>query len=97
MKCFSLQIPRKDRDEKMNEQNFYLANDNKDCVAIKGNIGLTNLWKNSLCKFPQVTLDTAEAILKEYPTKGKLIKVSGQRVETKKYLKVDLKFFIAGL
>lgn len=60
----------------MNEQNFYLANDNKDCVQVKNNIGLLNLWKNTLCKFPQVTLDTAEAILKEYPTNNKLIRVS---------------------
>lgn len=59
----------------MSDQNFYLANDNKDCVQVKDNIGLTNLWKNHLCKFPAVTLDTAEAILKEYPTYSKLIQV----------------------
>lgn len=59
----------------MSEQNFYLANDNKDCVEVKNNIGLTNLWKNHLCKFPAVTLDTAEAILKEYPTLSELIQV----------------------
>lgn len=59
----------------MSDQNFYLANDNKDCVQVKGNIGLTNLWKNHLCKFPGVTLDTAEAIIKEYSTASKLIQV----------------------
>lgn len=66
---------RKDRDEKMNEQNFYLANDNKDCVQVKENIGLLNLWKTSLCKFPQVTLDTAEAIVATYPTCNSLMQV----------------------
>lgn len=66
---------RKDRDEKMNEQNFYLANDNKDCVQVKGNIGLLNLWKTSLCKFPQVTLDTAEAIIGTYRTCASLMQV----------------------
>lgn len=66
---------RKDRDGKMSDQNFYLANDNKDCVQVKDNIGLTNLFKNHLCKFPSVTLDTAEAIIKEYPTLSKLIQV----------------------
>lgn len=43
---------------------------------MKDNVGLTNLWKNHLCKFPAVTLDTAEAILTEYPTATKLIDVS---------------------
>lgn len=57
----------------MSDQNFYLANDNKDCVQVKDKIGLTNLWKNHLCKFPAVTLDTAEAIIKEYPTLSKLL------------------------
>lgn len=71
--CFRF---RKDRDDKMSDQNFYLANDNKDCVQVKDNVGLTNLWKNHLCKFPTVTLDTAEAILIEYPTAAKLIDVS---------------------
>lgn len=64
----------------MSEQNFYLANDNKDCVQVKDNIGLTNLWKNHLCKFPAVTLDTAEAIVKEYPTLSKLIQVDFFRI-----------------
>lgn len=70
---------RKDREGKLSEQNFYLVNDNKDCVQVKENIGLTNLWKNHLCKFPAVTLDTAEAIIKEYPTISKLIEVSMKR------------------
>lgn len=73
--CFFRTVFRKDRDDKMSDQNFYLANDNKDCVQVKDNIGLTNLWKNHLCKFPTVTLDTAEAITKEYPTASKLIQV----------------------
>ena len=72
----SLFLFRKDRDDKMSDQNFYLANDNKDCVQVKDNVGLTNLWKNHLCKFPTVTLDTAEAILTQYPTASQLIDVS---------------------
>lgn len=67
---------RKDREEKCSDQNFYVAGDNKDCVPVIGNIGLTNLWKSHLCKFHSVTLDTAEAILKEYPNSSKLIRVS---------------------
>lgn len=62
----------------MSGQNFYLANDNKDCVQVKDNIGLTNLWKNHLCKFPSVTLDTAEAIIQKYPTVSKLIEVKSE-------------------
>lgn len=59
----------------MSDQKFYLENDNKDCVQVKDNIGLTNLYKNHLCKFPSVTLDTAEAIIEAYPTLSKLIQV----------------------
>lgn len=66
---------RKDRDDKMSEQNFYLANDNKDCVDVKNEIGLSNLWQHHLCKFPTVTLEIAEAIMKVYPTPAKLIEV----------------------
>lgn len=69
----------------MSEQNFYLANDNKDCVQVKDSIGLTNLWKNHLCKFPSVTLDTAEAIIEKYPTASKLIQVSFRLVNREKW------------
>lgn len=69
-------VHRKDREDKCSDQNFYVAGDNKDCVPVVGNIGLTNLWKSHLCKFHSVTLDTAEAIIKEYPSSSKLIRVS---------------------
>lgn len=68
-----------DRDEKCSDQKFYVAGDNKDCVPVVGNVGLTNLWKSHLCKFHSVTLDTAEAIIKEYPCASKLIRVSSSR------------------
>lgn len=61
---------------KASEQNFYIANDNKDCVNVKGEIGLSSLWQRHLIKIPLVTLETAEAIIKEYPKPSKLIEVS---------------------
>lgn len=68
-------IHRKDRDLSGQNFHFYMANDNKDCVQVKDNIGLTSLFQHHLCKFSSVTLDTAEAIIKEYPTLSKLNQV----------------------
>lgn len=62
--------------EKNAEQNFYLANDNKDCIQVKGEIGLTNLWQRHLTKIPAITLESAEAIIAKYPMPSKLIEVS---------------------
>lgn len=73
---FSFFQIRKDREEQMLDQNFYLMNDNKNCVPVLGTVGLSNLWKNHLCKFYSVTLDTAEAIIKEYSTNSRLLRVS---------------------
>lgn len=66
---------RKDRTDKNAQQNFYIANDNKDCVQVKGEIGLSSLWQRHLIKFPLVTLETAEAIIGEYSMPSKLIQV----------------------
>lgn len=44
-------------------QAFYVAADNRDCVAVRGTVGLTNLWQHQLCKMPMATLETAEAII----------------------------------
>lgn len=68
-----------DRADKMAEQNFYLANDNKDCIQVKGEIGLANLWQRHLTRFPLVTLEIAEAIIAEYPMPKKLIKTYESR------------------
>lgn len=74
----------------MSDQKFYLENDNKDCVQVKDNIGLTNLYKNHLCKFPSVTLDTAEAIIEAYPTLSKLIQVCDKTIKSVSYLFIAL-------
>lgn len=68
-------IRRKDLAEKNAEQNFYLANDNKDCIQVKGEAGLTNLWQRHLTKMPAITLESAEAIIANYPMPSKLIQV----------------------
>ena len=60
----------------MNDQNFYIVNDNKDCVAVKGVNGLSNLWQHHLTKLPLVALETAEAIIGEYPMPRSLFEVS---------------------
>lgn len=72
LNCFH----RKDRAAKASELNFYVANDNKDCVQVKGEIGLGSLWQRHLIKLPLVTLETAEAIIKKYPMPSQLIKVN---------------------
>lgn len=60
----------------MIEENFYANNDNKDCVSVKGTTGLSNLWQHHLIKLPLVTLETAEAIINEYPMPRLLLDVS---------------------
>lgn len=53
-----------------------MANDNKDCIQVKGEVGLTNLWQRHLTKLPSITLESAEAIIANYPMPSKLIQVS---------------------
>lgn len=71
-------VHRKDQAEKNAEQNFYLANDNKDCIQVKGEVGLTNLWQRHLTKLPSITLESAEAIIANYPMPSKLVQVSAE-------------------
>lgn len=59
--------------ERNADHNFYLANDNKDCVQVKGEVGLSSLWQRHLMKIPSVTLESAEAIINEYVSPSKLI------------------------
>lgn len=59
-----------------NKQKMFAANDNKDCVAVKGTAGLSNLWQHHLTKIPMVTLEIAEAIMVEYPMPRLLLNVS---------------------
>lgn len=68
MICF-----RRDRADQNAEHNFYLANDNKDCVQVKGEIGLSSLWQRHLMKIPAVSLETAESIIQKYPMPADLI------------------------
>ncbi|KAG4077840.1 hypothetical protein HA402_013774 [Bradysia odoriphaga] len=61
-------IPYKQQQrEQLDGQNFYVTNDNKDCVAVKGTTGLSSLWQHHLTKLPMVALETAESIIAEYP------------------------------
>lgn len=76
MLSFYFYILRKQEAEKLQHQNFYVTNDNKDCVTVKGINGLSNLWQHHLMKFPMVTLEIAEAIISEYPMPKTLFDVS---------------------
>lgn len=53
--------------EKYNQEEFFILNDNRDCVKVQDTNGLTRLWQQHLIKLPLATLETAEAIIKEYP------------------------------
>lgn len=53
-----------------------MTNDNKDCVAIRGTIGLGKLWQHHLIKLPMATLESAEAIIGEYPMPRLLLNVN---------------------
>ncbi len=64
---------RKQEADSLGGQNFYVANDNKDCVAVKGSTGLSSLWQHHLTKLPMVALETAESIIAEYPMPRSLI------------------------
>lgn len=66
---------RQQQAELLNDQNFYVTNDNKDCVAVKGTTGLSSLWQHHLTKLPMVALETAEAIIAEYPMPRTLLDV----------------------
>lgn len=63
-------------------QHFFATNDNKDCVAVKGTAGFSNLWQHHLIKLPMVTLEIAEAIIAVYPTPRLLLKVSMTEIFT---------------
>lgn len=68
-------LSRKQQAELLDDQNFYLTNDNKDCVAVKGTTGLSSLWQHHLTKLPMVALETAEAIIAQYPMPRALLEV----------------------
>ncbi|XP_056632191.1 uncharacterized protein LOC130442135 [Diorhabda sublineata] len=64
------QIPyKKQQEEKYKLQSEYFNDANKDVVKVdrKGN-GLSRLWCQMLTMFPLARLETAEAIMAEYPT-----------------------------
>lgn len=61
--------------EKYENFNFFIRNDNKDCVQVEDDIGLKNLWQQHLMKMPLTTLEKAQSIMEIYPTPGDLIKV----------------------
>lgn len=68
-------LSRKQQAELLDDQNFYVTNDNKDCVAVKGTTGLSSLWQHHLTKLPMVALETAEAIIAQYPMPRALLEV----------------------
>lgn len=69
------EIPYKLQSTSMfNQEQVYLGNEKKDCIRIQDNgLGLTRLWQQQLLKMPLVTLEVAEAIIKEYPSPTTLI------------------------
>lgn len=67
---------RKAENEKYENFNFYIKNDNKDCVQVEDDIGLKNLWQHHLTKMPLTTIDKAQSIIQEYPMPNNLIQVS---------------------
>lgn len=69
------------KNEKYQQNDWYIAGDNKDCVKVdKDGNGLNRLWKQVLTAFPLASLETAEAIAANYPSLSSLLKV------TKKFL-----------
>ncbi|XP_055697731.1 crossover junction endonuclease EME1 [Phlebotomus papatasi] len=53
--------------EKALNEDFYFGNNSRDNVKIQNGVGYSRLWQEHLIKFPQVTLEIAQAISGEYP------------------------------
>ncbi|KAJ6639351.1 Crossover junction endonuclease EME1 [Pseudolycoriella hygida] len=68
---------KKQQSELSDDQNFFVINDNRDCVSVKGKTGLSSLWQHHLTKLPLVALETAEAIIAEYPMPRVLLEAYG--------------------
>lgn len=64
---------RKQKNQLLENENFYFANDNKDCVKVVDKVGLSRLWQQHLLKLPFITLETAEAIMSVYPMPQNLL------------------------
>lgn len=64
---------RKLKNDQQENENFYFANDNKDCVRVVDNVGYGRLWQQHLIKLPFITLETAEAIMSVYPMPKNLL------------------------
>lgn len=52
---------------------------------MRGNIGLSKLWQHHLIKMPMAQLETAEAIIAEYPMPRLLLNVSNNPLLHDKY------------
>lgn len=66
-------ISRKLKNDQEESENYYFANDNKDCVKVVDTVGLGRLWQQHLIMLPFVTLETAEAIMSVYPMPKNLL------------------------
>lgn len=59
---------KKERRAKEENLNCFVKGSNKDCVRVdKDGNGLGRVWQQQLMEFPLMGLETAEAILQEYP------------------------------
>lgn len=56
---------------------WYATGDSRESIRVDaaGN-GLTSLWQQQICQFPNVTLDVAQAIVSNYGSPLALINVS---------------------
>lgn len=64
------------RNEKFEQRDWFMAESNKDCVRVdKDGNGLQRLWNQQLTTFPLARLETAEAIISQYPTPSLLMQV----------------------
>lgn len=64
---------KRQKSHKMELENLYFANENRDCVKVQDKVGLVRLWQQHLIKLPLVTLETAQAIINVYPMPRNLI------------------------
>lgn len=65
---------RLSKQNKYEDDGYYISSNNTDCVKVdKDGNGLRHLWQQCLTSFPQVRIETAEAIMAVYPTFVSLI------------------------
>ena len=75
---------RAKKNEKYENEEWYVFGDNKDCVRVdKDGNGLQRLYQQTLTMFPLARIETADAIVSKYPTVRDLMLVSAFEVTLK--------------